>query len=99
LILLFKIALRFASPFDITGVYLLLSCLNITLQLSKSAVFTEVGQRSASLINLFVQLRDNFANLLDLKPVFVYFRLKLSDGVGTVLKPFGALVSYIPKSR
>jgi hypothetical protein len=54
LVLLLKIPLRFASAFYVTGVYLLLSCLNATLQLSKSTVFTKVGQRGSSLIDLFV---------------------------------------------
>ena len=98
LILLLKIALCFASPFDVTRVYLLLSCLDTTLQPSKSAVFTKVRQRSASLIYLFVQLCDSFANLLNLKAMPVDFRLELKNGLGAVLQPFAALVSYIPGS-
>ena len=43
LILLLEVALRFSSPFKITRVYLLLSCLNIILQLSNTAVFTKIG--------------------------------------------------------
>ena len=96
LILLLKIPLRFASAFYVTGVYLLLSCLNATLQLSKSAVFTKVRQRRSSLIDLFVQFRDCFANLLDLKPMLLYFRLKLIDSVGAILKPFATLIPYVP---
>ncbi len=67
------------------------------MQLSKSAVFTEVGQCRSSLVDLFVQFRDCFADLFDLKPVVLYFRLILIDSVGAILKPFAALISDIPE--
>jgi hypothetical protein len=44
-------------------------------------------------------LRDRLADLLDLKPVLLYFGLKLNNGGGAILKPFAALISYMPEFR
>jgi hypothetical protein len=43
LIFLLEVALRLGGPFKIARVYLLLSRLNITLQLSNAAIFTQIG--------------------------------------------------------
>jgi hypothetical protein len=97
LILLLEVALRFSSPFKIARVYLLLSCLNIILQLSNATVFTKIGQCGSSFVDFFVQLCYGLADLFDFKPVLLYFRLKAKDSISTFLKPLFAFISYIPK--
>lgn len=71
--------------------------MDIALQLSNTAVFAKVGQRRSSFVDLFVQLRNSFTDLLDLESVLLYFRLKAGDGVGAILKPFSAFISYVPE--
>ena len=39
--------------------------LDVTLQLSDTAIFTQIGQGGTSFVDLFVQVSNGLSNLLD----------------------------------
>jgi hypothetical protein len=99
LIFLLEVALCFGSSLQVTRVYCVLSVLDVTLQLSDAAIFTQIGQGGTSFVNLFVQLSNVLSNFLNVKPEFTDSRFVASYGVGTVLKLFAAPLSYITVPR
>ena len=73
--------------------------LDVTLQLSDTAVFTEIGQGGTSFIDLFVQLSNVLSNFLNVEPELTDFRFVASYCISTVLKLFTAPLSCITVFR
>ena len=99
LIFLLEVALRFGGPLQVTRIYCVLGLLDVTLQLSDTAIFTQIGQGSTSFVDLFVQLSNVLSNLLDIESEFTNSCFVAQYGIGTVLKFFTTPLSYITKSR
>jgi hypothetical protein len=99
LIFLLEVTLRFGGPLQVTRIYCVLGMLDVTLQLSDTAIFTQIGQGGTSFVDLFVQLSNVLSNLLDVEPEFTDSCFEARYGIGTVLKLFAAPLSYITESR